>query len=276
MTADPVRRHYARGDLVSRLLAILEAQGRDTTRLHPEDLAGLEDMHVGGREATRSLAELLAPEPGEEVLDIGSGLGGAARWLALAHRCRVTGIDLTPELVDAARALSRLVGMGDHVRFAVADALDLPFPDASFDAAWTMHVGMNIADKLRFYREAARVLRPAGRLALYDLLRAGGEPDYPVPWADTPATSHLVHLEELIAWLQEAGLRVVALRDRTDFARAFMRASRERAMRADAERTASARAVMGEGFREKITNLAAALEDGRLCAYELLARKGGS
>lgn len=275
MNEPAVRGHYGRGDLLARLLALLAASGRDPQRLEPEDLVGVEDMHVGGREATRSLAELLPLERRCHYLDIGSGLGGAARYLAQASASRVTGIDLTPELVTTATELTRRVGLAGRVRFVVASALALPFADGSFDGAWTIHVGMNIADKARFYAEAARVLRPGAFFAVYDLLRGAGEPDYPVPWATNPATSHLLAPDELTRTIEAAGFRLVAVRDRTEFARAFMQASRERTMHPDAGRLVSARAVMGEDFREKIGNLAAALTDGRLLAFELLARRPG-
>lgn len=272
MNADAVRRHYGRSDLLERLLTILRAQGADPDRLQPEDLIGIEDMHVGGREATRSLIELMPLESGLHLLDVGCGLGGPARLLALTSGVRVTAVDLTPELVLTARELTRRVGLSDQIGFAVADGLTLPFPDDCFDGALSLHVGMNIEDKPRFYHEIARVLKPRGFFALYDVLRGTGEPDYPVPWAESPAVSHLVDLESLERLLLAAGLAPLAVRDRSEFARTWMRASAERALRPEAERLASARAVMGERFREKIVNLAAALADGRLRVVEVLAR----
>ena len=83
----------------------------------------------------------------QSVLDIGSGLGGAARALAEAYGCRVTGIDLTPSFGAAANALSRWTKLDDLTEFRVGDACALPFDDHSFDAAMTIHAAMNIADK---------------------------------------------------------------------------------------------------------------------------------
>lgn len=271
-----VRRHYGRAGLTTQLLEALRAHGADPDRLAPEDLIGFEDMHVGGREATKSLAEMMPLQPGMELLDIGAGLGGAARYFALAAGCRVTGVDLTAELVETARELSRRVGMGDRVRFETASALDLPFDEHSFDGAYSIHVGMNIADKSRFYAEAFRVVRSGGFFALYDLLRDRGEPDYPVPWAESPQTSFLVELPTLEELLRDAGFEIAAVRDRTAFATAFMSASRERTGDPQAARTSSAAIVMGPNFHDKIANLAAALEDGRLRAFELLCRRPGT
>ncbi len=272
---EQVAAHYARDDLASRLLALLEAQGRDPGRLRPEDLIGVEDMHVGGRKATERFAESLPLQPGMELLDIGSGLGGAARLFALAYGCRVTGIDLTGALVRAARTLSAHVGMGDRVRFEEASALELPFADAGFDGAYSIHVGMNIADKPRFYAEAFRVVKPGGFFALYDVVRLAGDPDLPVPWAETPATSHLASPPELEKLLKAAGFELVKRIDRTAEGAAAMAESAERLVDPETAARASAPVVMGESFRAKVANIAAALGDGRLGVFEFHCRRPG-
>ena len=85
----------------------------------------------------------------------------------------------------------------------------MPFPDASFEAAYTQHVAMNIEDKARLYGEVWRVLKPGGRFGI-DLLQGGGEVLYPVPWARDTATSFLVRPDELRRLLEDAGLRYSA------------------------------------------------------------------
>ncbi|HFD14985.1 MAG TPA: methyltransferase domain-containing protein [Rhodospirillales bacterium] len=268
-----VAAHYMREDLATRLLSLLETQGRDPARLRPEDLVGVEDMHVGGRAATERFARSLPLQPGMEILDIGSGLGGAARYLALAYGCRVTGIDLTPALVAAARILSERVGMGDRVRFEEGSALDLSFPDGSFDGAYTIHVGMNVADKRRFYGEAFRVVKPGGFFALYDVVRLTGEPDYPVPWAESPETSHLATPDMLEELLRELGFEVREVIDRTAEGAAAMAESARRIAEPGAAARASAPVVMGNAYRAKIDNIAAALGDRRLGAFEIHCRR---
>ncbi len=263
--------HYTREGLGGRLLDLLTRLGKNVDRLAPEDLAGIEDMHVGGRPATVRFAAALPLSPGMEVLDIGSGLGGPARHVALAHGCWVTGIDLTPALVETARDLSARVGMGDRVRFEVASALDLPFAEGTFDGAYTIHVGMNIADKQRFYGEACRVVKPGGFFSLYDVLRDRREPRFPVPWAADPANSHLVTLPELQAWVEKAGFVIRDIIDRTAEGREAMAESARRLADPEAAMRASAAQVMGADFAEKIRNLAAALEDGSIRVVELHA-----
>jgi len=272
-----IRIQYARGDLAGRILAALQAHGKDPQHLSPEDLAGFEDMHAGGRAATESVAELLAPKSGSLVLDVGSGLGGPARHVARTFDCRVIGIDITPELVEAARVLTERVGLADRVEFRVASALDLPFESRSFDAAFTIHVGMNIADKERFYCEIGRVLRPNTFLVIYDLFHMGGEIDYPMPWAEDASVSFLLRPDELDRLLTRLGFEVVAIRDRTRPAAEAMRESARRALRVGRDEEAgSPPLVMGPRWREKVANLAAALAERRLGAYEFLVRRVGT
>ncbi|HEX6363657.1 MAG TPA: methyltransferase domain-containing protein, partial [Albitalea sp.] len=159
-TSDPVTAHYGRPDLLDAIDAALRAAGKDPDRLTPPDLAPVDEFHLRGREATLELARLAQPAHGERAVDVGCGLGGSARHLAHAHGCRVTGVDLTPEYIQLARTLTRRVGLDATVDFRVANALEMPFPDAAFDLAWTEHVQMNIADKRAFYGEIARVLAP--------------------------------------------------------------------------------------------------------------------
>ncbi|GBD41126.1 Demethylrebeccamycin-D-glucose O-methyltransferase [bacterium HR39] len=271
-----IRTQYAREGLAARLLEALRARGRDPGRLSPEDLAGFEDMHAGGRAATESVAALLAPKPGSLVLDVGSGLGGPARYVARTFDCRVVGVDITPELVEAARVLTERVGLADRVEFRVASALDLPFESRSFDAAFTIHVGMNIADKERFYCEIGRVLKPDTWLVIYDLFHMGGEIDYPMPWAEDESASFLLRPDELDRLLTRLGYEVVSIRNRTRAAAEAMRESARRAARTGRDEEAgSPPLVMGPHWREKVANLASALSEGRLGAYEFLVRRVG-
>jgi ubiquinone/menaquinone biosynthesis C-methylase UbiE len=154
-----VAAHYARDGLEAAILAGLRAAGLDPDRLAPADLAPVDEFHIGGREATEALAEQLDLRPGQALLDIGSGLGGASRHFAQAHGCRAWGIDLTADFVAVATSLAGRVGLADQVRYIEGSALALPFPAGTFDAATLLHVGMNIADKPALFAEARRVLK---------------------------------------------------------------------------------------------------------------------
>lgn len=218
MAADKVEHHYSAAiDLAGVIAANLREAGKDLDRLIPSDLASVDEFHVRGRKATLELAASLAIDTSSRVLDIGSGLGGPARTVAEAYGCHVTGIDLTEAFCSAANTLSGWVNLASQVEFRQGDATGMPFDDASFDAAMTIHVAMNIARKDQLYAEARRVLKPGGRFAIYDILQGeGGDVVFPVPWARTPSISHLATPDEMLQLLSKAGFRIVTVRDSTE------------------------------------------------------------
>jgi ubiquinone/menaquinone biosynthesis C-methylase UbiE len=178
---DSVARHYGIPGVLGAILNGLRAEGKDPERLSPADLSPVDEFHIRGRQATAELAELSQVRPGLRVLDVGSGLGGAARFLAAERGCQVTGLDVTPEYCRAAAALSKATGVDGGTRFLCASALAMPLADSGFDLAYSQHVQMNVADKAVFYREIARVLRPGGRFVLHDILAGpAGLPHFPV------------------------------------------------------------------------------------------------
>src|SRR4029078_9588809 len=106
-----VSRHYTRGDLLSRLNAALTSDRADPQQPTADALAPYDHFHGRGLDATVELADLMPARAGDHVLDIGSGIGGPARYVATRFDCRVTGIDLTAEFCDVARHLTRLAGL---------------------------------------------------------------------------------------------------------------------------------------------------------------------
>src|SRR5579871_5613881 len=116
---DGVRDHYRATGLTGRLQAALSVFGPDNRRLTSEQLAPLDQFHTRGLAATAELARLAGVAAGDAVLDVGSGIGGPARFLAAAHGCRVTGVDLSEPFVDAARYLAERTGQGGQVSFEV-------------------------------------------------------------------------------------------------------------------------------------------------------------
>lgn len=211
-----VSQHYTSGHLAERIFAGLSANGSDLGRLKPEDLAPLDQFHVGGRSATRDLAKLAGIQPGWQVLDIGGGLGGAARLLAREMRCQVTVLDLTPEFVQVGATLSERMDLAGLVHFRLGDAIDLPFDAARFDAVWTQHSTMNIADKGRMCQEIHRVLRTGGRLAMHEIVAGPVQPVlFPTPWSTDVATSFLLPQSELRALIMSNGFRELAWQDTT-------------------------------------------------------------
>jgi SAM-dependent methyltransferase len=279
MTREPVAEHYSSGPLGPRVQAALEAASLDRHGVSFEAFAPIDEFHVGGLDATRELAQALAPEPGASVLDLGSGLGGPARLLAAARGCDVTGVDLSDEFVAVASTLTSLAGLDDRVRFRTGDVTRMPFADQSFDHAVTIHVAMNIADRVGFYAEAGRVLRGGGRIAMLDVVTSDGGGDgepltFPLPWSTTAATSHLLTMSETIAVLNEAGFEIVAAVDRTTWSLDWFAAQGRAAAAAGGPPALGLQVVMGERFPAMGLNLVMDLRAGRLGVAQIVAIRG--
>jgi SAM-dependent methyltransferase len=146
---DAVRDQYRATGLTERLKAALTALGPEDQRFTPQQLGGLDQFHTRGLAATAQFGELVGITADMSVLDIGSGVGGPARYLAATYGCQVTGVDLSEQFVDAARYLTERTGQSGQVSFQTASALELPFDDGCFNVVLLQHVAMNVADRPR-------------------------------------------------------------------------------------------------------------------------------
>ncbi len=219
--------NYSRTGLAAEVLARARAAAGDEP-LTVDRLALFDEFHMGGRFATRRVADTLAVGPGDRVLDVGCGLGGPTRVVAAQTGAHVTGVDLTPEYVEAARELSGAVGLADRVEVVEGEAGRLPFEDGAFTAAMMLHVGMNVADKTALVRDVRRVLTPGARFVVFDLVLTGdARPDYPLPWSATPEGSYLVHADVYADAFAAAGFELEGADDLGDEIRAL--AERQRA-----------------------------------------------
>ena len=208
---DAALRYYAHdgGDPAAVVVEALRKAGRDTERIGIDDLAGIDEFHALGRPATMTLAELAHVERGAKVLDIGSGLGGPARFLAGRLGAHVTAVEPTERFRTGCIELTRRAGLADQIDVVEGTATNLPVPDGSIDVAWMQAVSISVSDKVGMAREIRRVLRPGGRLAFFDSTSGpSGDPFFPLPWADGPSESFVVPAEELRDAFERAGLQV--------------------------------------------------------------------
>ena len=265
--------HYASGDLLARLEAGLREDGVDPSQPTVEALAPYDHFHGRGLEATEDMAALLQVAETDHILDVGSGLGGPARYLARRFGCRVSGIDLTAEFCDIARHLSALLGFEDRVSIMEGDALAMPYGDASFDGAYSMNVSMNIADKRALYREIRRVLKPGAWLVLSEAAQGpGGAPDYPTPWARTAASSFLATEAETRASLEACGFAIEVLRDATEAALDYGARSRALVAAGGKPLHRAVSLIHGPLAEQASANSARALKERRAVPIELLCR----
>lgn len=269
-----VSEHYARSNLIDAIHAGLIALGKTTSTVTIADLAPVDEFHIGGRKATEELITCLSLSAGDHVLDVGCGLGGAARFIAERHRCRVSGIDLTNDYVQAGNVLCQWVGLSDLVSLQQADALSIPFPAGTFSAAYMLHAGMNIADKMKLCTEVARVLRSGSRFAIYDVMRTGsGELVYPVPWATTAQTNSVAEPQRYQTALWSAGFDLVLERNRKDFALAYFDQLKATMSDAKSPTPLGLHTLMGERRKDQVRNMIENISSGRIAPFEMIARK---
>jgi arsenite methyltransferase len=147
-----------------------------TGRAWAEDLGYPAELANVPETAAQSFAGVANPfslgrlEPGERVLDLGSGAGTDSLVAAqmVGEEGRVTGVDMTPEMLTKARAAAAEMGAA-NVEFIESEAEDLPFPDGSFDVVISNGVIDLIPDKDAVFSELHRVLVPGGRLQIADV-----------------------------------------------------------------------------------------------------------
>jgi ubiquinone/menaquinone biosynthesis C-methylase UbiE len=204
---------YTETDLVA---TIERLAGEDLAALTQPQRDQLDQFHSGGSEAVDRLLPSLKLAPGMIVLDIGSGLGGPARQIARSSGCTVVGVDITPAYVDTAQALTHTPGLDDQVTFVCSDIAS--FDRTDFDAAYTMDVQMNVADKKTYSTEIARRLRPGARFATFEVCLTGdSQPTPPLPWSLDGTDSYLATADQLRETIASSGFEILERVDETQW-----------------------------------------------------------
>ena len=253
------------GQTIGRLLS--EQPGLDLSA--DGALDGLDQFHLGGAAATDLLIGRLDLAPGDRVLDVGSGFGGPARQVARRTGARVTGVDITPAYVDAARDLAARTGLRDLVGFQVADVATFE-PDLPFQAAITMHVQMNVQDKAAWFAQIARCLAPGAPLAVWEVCQPhaadpGGPADpsgpggltWPMPWSLDGTDSFVVTADSLRAPIEQGGFTTTEWTNETAWVQAWITKTF-----GNGPPTGPALPMLLDDGYTRVINLAAAVGDG--------------
>jgi SAM-dependent methyltransferase len=250
---------YTEHDVAGQIVAVLDAANIDGP-FTPEQTGLLDQYHAGGVGAVDKLIPGLALAPGDTVIDVGSGFGGPARRIAEQTPATVVGIDITPAYVEAAQTLTARMGFADRVRFQHADIMNLSI-DRPFDAAVTMHVQMNVEDKRAWFAAIAKVLAPAGRLAIWEVCTTTGrQPPWPMPWSLDGSDSFLSTPADLKQAITSGGFDVVEWRDETAWVNTWSATT----LGGDAPRPGLILPMLLEDGITRVMNFSTALQDGTL------------
>ena len=272
---EQIAAHYRHGDLLQAIEDGLSNLGLGPNRVTVDDLGPVDEFHIGGRIASTHFLDQLAIDAGMNVLDVGCGLGGGARFTAAAYEAQVPGIDLTPEYVETGQVLCDWVGLSDRVSLRQGSALSMPFPDREFQRAYMMHVGMNIDAKEALFAEVHRVLDSGARFGIYDIMRTGeGDLAYPVPWAGSRDTSWLTGPEGYRKALEAAGFECLTENNRGAFALDFFRKIREANATRGGPPPLGLHTLMQHSTAEKVGNMEANIAAGLIAPVEMIAVKG--
>ncbi len=267
---------YGQKNLLDAIAEGLEKQGKPIHTVNLDDLAAVDEFHIGGRRASAAFFDELDITRSDNLLDLGCGLGGTCRFVVDRFDCRVSGIDQDRQYIETANAINKWVGLADKIDLHHGNAITLPFHSESFDGVYMFHVGMNIAAKSALMREVSRVLRAGGWFGIYDLMKTGeGEIDFPVPWAENPETSFVASADEYKSALKECGFSALRERNQRNFAVRFFREMQEKRAAMKSAPPLGVYILMGESAQRKIKNIAKGIAAGAVAPVEIIARKSG-
>jgi sarcosine/dimethylglycine N-methyltransferase len=200
------------------ILEKLKGKGIALDGLTENVLKDYDQDHFGGLEAVDILAEKAGINRASRVLDVCSGMGGPARYLASRLACRVTGLDLTKSRYEGAIRLTEMVGLDHLVEFRLGDALEMPFADATFDVAISQEAFAHVPDKPRLIAECARVVRRGGVIAFTDVMsKETLEPAALARLQREMAAANLESLDGYCRLLAAAGCTVMESEDLSDY-----------------------------------------------------------
>ncbi len=266
--------HYLHGDLLNSIEAALSTIGKTTNNLTIEDLAPVDEFHIGGRQATDNLIDQLGFTSQDHVLDVGCGLAGASRYVVSKYKNHVTGIDLAVEYIDTGKVICRWLNLDDRITLEQGSALSMPFSDAMFDAGYMLHVGMNIEDKVALFSEINRVLKPGSFFGVYDVMRqCDGALIYPVPWATDTSTSQLATPQRYRQALRHAGFEIVKENNRHQFALEFFQKLTAKSEKMVSPPPLGLHTLMQESTSRKIQNMMINIESGCIAPVEMIVQK---
>jgi len=271
-----ISEHYRHGNLIKAILDAITRLGKTIDTVTIEDLSAVDEFHIGGRRATEHFLSQLNFSEEDNILDVGCGLGGAARYAAKHFSVSVTGVDVTAEYIETGNTLSNWVKLDSRVNLQQASATSMSFPDASFDGGYMLHVGMNIEDKFQLFSEIYRVMRPGSYFGVYDVMRfSDGELSYPVPWATGNSSSRLETPDHYKKTLLQAGFEITDENNRKNFSLGFFQEIYTSTKMAGGPPALGLHTLMQDSTAEKTRNMITNITAGYIAPVEIIVQKPG-
>ncbi|WP_448566687.1 methyltransferase domain-containing protein [Thalassotalea ganghwensis] len=267
MSEQAVKAHYRHGDLLSSILNDLASIGKTQDDITYEELGFLDEFHLGGPQASERL--LLNSNLAKDgfILDVGCGLAGTCRRLALANHQAVIGLDLSLEYCQVGSHINGWFNLDKVVSVINGSATQIPVQNHSISGAIMLHVGMNIEDKNALFKELKRALKPSSKLAIYDLVTGKDTlPTLPLPFASTAQECHLATIEHYIAVLESAGFNNIKAINRKPEVIEYL-ASLKRIQTS----ILSVKSLLKKDSSIKMKNLLESINENTILPYEIYA-----
>lgn len=238
------------------------------------DLATFDQYHYFGAAAVHEAIEALGLADGQQVLDVGAGLGGPARLMADTAGCSVTAIELQPDLFEISRMLTEKCGLSEKVTHLNGDVLAQDFSGEGFDAAVSWLVFLHIADRATLFSVLHAALRPGGRFYFEDYVALGPLTEAEKKTlADDVYCPYLPDLARYVADLEAAGFVDIETRDMTPDWIPFVRTRRDdfkARLQANAEAMGEETARAQAAFFDTVAGL---FDGGNLGGLRVTGRK---
>jgi sarcosine/dimethylglycine N-methyltransferase len=256
------------------ILSKLRASRGHLDGLSPDDLFPLDQDHYGGLAATDELARGAQISKGVRVADFCAGLGGTVRYLAHRYGADVTGIELTPARVAGAQELTRRVGLQNVARVLEGSVLNAPLADETMDAVVSQEAFCHVPDRSKALREAFRILKQAGRLAMTDIICHGplSADDAKLMW-DGMSFQPLETIASYRDKVTSAGFKLVSAADLTEEWRPILRDRLAMYQRLREEARLAGTPMGHDAFHESYIRFVALIQDRKLGGIRLIAER---
>lgn len=267
--------HYQKQDLNGQIKLALDAAISGNKDFDPNIIAAVDQFHIGGLQATNDMLALADFSTQDKILDIGCGIGGPARNIANNSDTQVIGLDLSFDYCHAAEIISGQLNMSEKTGFVQANAVHLPFADNSFNGIWTQHVTMNIEDKSRLFCEFSRILKPAGKLVMYEVTANDDSVEsihYPLPWSIDGGYSFLKDDMHYRGLIQSNQFQISHFENVTITAHNFVSRLLGRLQQNKVQKP-NLSLLLGDHYKTMMFNLAEALDRQALSVYQIVAHK---